>query len=277
MQRANASPSFSTPSTPSEPSAKRQRLSNGSFNSSPAVPSPPPSAEAQAYSDAQAREEQIKQAVVEREGLIKGDTKWYLSVQQAPKLAVESPLRIVSAGYAALDEGRGADEDSGEEEGEMQGSGRMNFGNFSRKPVVCMGQETGQDEYLHTSQRVEKAESESSDSDSSASISEDDGDDPTGMKAMIREQQKEAGNRARAERKQQRKSDAAESARLAEARRKKTVDLNRVTSISGSGKPSASASGMECFSCGKKGHKKSECPQQRRKDDRRRQKGGPER
>ena len=130
----------------------------------------------------------------------------------------------------------------------------------------------GRDGYLRVLQRVEQAESESSGSESSASESEDDGDDPTGVKAMMRQQQKEAGKLARAERKQQRKSDAAESARLAEARRKKNVDLNRVTSISGSGKPSASSSGMECFTCGKKGHKKSECPQQRQKNDRRRQK-----
>lgn len=66
----------------------------------------------------------------------------------------------------------------------------------------------------------------------------------------------------RAERKAKRKSDAAESARLAESRRKKEVNLNKVTSISGAGGGSgrSTPSSVICHACGKKGHIKAECP-----------------
>jgi hypothetical protein len=225
--------------------------------------------------DVQAREERIRQDVVEREGLAKGDTRWYLSVQPAAKPTVESPLRIVSAGYAALDAGREVKDESEEEEGEVRGSGRMNFGNFSRKVVVwiCCTGLWGNIECWYTLQKQVKNESESSGSEDLSDVDDydDDEDDPTGAKAMVREQQKAAGDRARADRRQRKADDAANATRLAESRRKKEVNLNRVTSISGSGKPASAtaSSGMECFKCGKKGHKKTECPQQQRGGKRR--------
>jgi hypothetical protein len=77
---------------------------------------------------------------------------------------------------------------------------------------------------------------------------------------MIKQQRKEAGDRARAERKAQRKAESKAAAKLAETRRNKEVNLNKVTSISGSGKPSASAASMACHNCGKKGHMKAQCP-----------------
>nr|OQO28716.1 hypothetical protein B0A51_02959 [Rachicladosporium sp. CCFEE 5018] len=242
MQRANASPP-STPGTPDEPSAKRQRLSNGSANTSPAST---PTHQDRAVQAAQAREEQIRQAVLEREGTAKGDTRWYLSVQQSATPAVDSPLRIVSAGYSALDAGSARKAEDEAEDTAAQPkivTGRMNFG-FTRKPVKV------DDEELSSA-------SESNDDDD-----EDDSDDPSGAKALIRQAQREAGDRARAVRKAQKKADAAESARLAELRRHKAVDLNRVTSISGTGAPpSKSNAAMECFKCGKKGHAKRDCPQ----------------
>ncbi|KAK6415366.1 hypothetical protein LTR95_017594 [Oleoguttula sp. CCFEE 5521] len=241
MQRANPSPP-STPGTPEEPSAKRQRLSNGSANASPAST---PTHQDRAVQAAQAREEQIRQAVLEREGTAKGDTRWYLSVQQIAKPAVESPLRIVSAGYSALDAGSARKAEDEEGDTVVQPKivhGRMNFG-FSRRPVKV------DDEELSSA-------SESNDED------DDESDDPSGAKALIRQAQREAGDRARAERKAQKKAEAAGSARLAELRRNKAVDLNRVTSISGTGAPSSkSNAAMECFKCGKKGHAKRECPQ----------------
>ena len=52
---------------------------------------------------------------------------------------------------------------------------------------------------------------------------------------MIASSRKEAGDKARAERKAKRKAEKAESERLADDRRKKQVKLNKLTSISGSG------------------------------------------
>jgi len=100
-----------------------------------------------------------------------------------------------------------------------------------------------------------------SSSESESESDEDEEDDPTGAKAMIKQSRKEAGDRARAERKAQRKAESKAAAKLAESRRNKEVNLNRVTSISGSGKPSASATAnMACHNCGKKGHMKAQCP-----------------
>lgn len=75
----------------------------------------------------------------EREAAAKGETKWYLSVQNAPKPTEETPLRIISAGYGALDSGRGMDDDDESEEeqsGATSAPGRMNFGNFNKKQPV---------------------------------------------------------------------------------------------------------------------------------------------
>jgi len=131
MQRGAATSPSSSPTTPEERGGKRQRLSNGSYNASPA--STPGSANA-----SQDPKEQRKQEVAEREGVAKGDTKWYLSVQPASKPVAESPLRIVSAGYSTLDApARRANDPEDEDLDTGASAGRMNFGNFSRKQTVC--------------------------------------------------------------------------------------------------------------------------------------------
>lgn len=94
---------------------------------------------------------------------------------------------------------------------------------------------------------------------------------------MIRASKEEVIRRAgdeRNQRKQQRRAEKAELARLAEKRRNKEVKLNRLSSISGAGggggKPGGSSKqGMECYSCGEKGHAKRDCPQRgkRRNED----------
>jgi hypothetical protein len=109
-----------------------------------------------------------------------------------------------------------------------------------------------------------------SSSESESESDEDESDDPTGAKALIKQSRKEAGDKARAERKAQRKAESKAAAKLAESRRKKEVNLNKVTSISGSGKPSASAASTVCHNCGKKGHIKAQCPSGSKKPDRRR-------
>lgn len=79
----------------------------------------------------------------EREAAAKGETKWYLSVQQAPKPTEQSSLRIISTGYGALDSGKGAqysdseDDDDDDAPQVTSAPGRMNFGNFNRKQSVC--------------------------------------------------------------------------------------------------------------------------------------------
>ena len=133
MQRAAASDA-STPITPAEPAAKKQRLSNGSFKSTP-VSTP------QSEAEAPTPEEQRREEAFAREAAARGDSKWYLSFQEPQSPAVSSPLRIVSAGYGALDSAGVAREHSseGEENGEArpQTAGRRSFGKFSSATEVC--------------------------------------------------------------------------------------------------------------------------------------------
>lgn len=135
MQRSGASES-PKPGTPEQPSTKRQRMSNGTYNSSPG--STPGSEQPKIHTP----EEKKRMEASEREAAAKGETKWYLSVQQAPKPTELSPLRIISTGYGALDSGKGAQYSDSEDEEEedapqtTNAPGRMNFGNFNRKQSV---------------------------------------------------------------------------------------------------------------------------------------------
>ena len=141
MQRGAASQS-SSPSTPEERPPKKQRLSNGSYNS---APSSTPRSDAQAVEEALAAEEQKRTAALEREAADRGESKWYLSFKEPSKLAVESPLRIVSAGYSTLDAAKPAKEQSPDSDGEEEEEeahatprihGRRSFGKFKRKGEV---------------------------------------------------------------------------------------------------------------------------------------------
>lgn len=111
-------------------------MSNGTYNSSPG--STPGSEQPKIHTP----EEKKRMEASEREAAAKGETKWYLSVQQAPKPVEQSPLRIISTGYGALDSGKGVQYSDSEEEEEEDASqptnapGRMNFGNFNRKQSV---------------------------------------------------------------------------------------------------------------------------------------------
>lgn len=90
--------------------------------------------------EALAAEERKRTEAVEREGADRGETKWYLSVQQPPRPA-HSALRIVEAGYSVLDANvEDVMSDDNEEAGETTPrlvAGRKNFGKFNRKTEVA--------------------------------------------------------------------------------------------------------------------------------------------
>ena len=134
---------------------------------------------------------------------------------------------------------------------------------FGRVHTYCFAQK-------QAAPSTAKAEGTSDSEDSSASDDEDgeddESDDPTGTKALIAQGRRDAGEKARAERKAKRKSDAAEAARLAGARRSNGVNLNKISSISGAGNGSGASRspGLQdrsCHTCGSKGHLKMQCPQ----------------
>jgi len=132
MQRASASPS-SSPNTPAEPPAKKQRLSSGSYTSSPLST---PTSDAQAVQEALAAEEQKRAEALEREAADRGESKWYLSFKEPQTPVAESPLHVVSAGYSTLDAAASARDRSSEEEGtdlvRPSFAGRKSFGKFNK-------------------------------------------------------------------------------------------------------------------------------------------------
>ncbi|KAK4542265.1 hypothetical protein LTR36_006918 [Oleoguttula mirabilis] len=251
MQRASASPS-SSPSTPTEPPSKKQRLSTGSYNS---TPSSAPRSDSQAVQEALAAEEQKRTAALERQAADRGESKWYLSFKEPQTSATESPLLVVSAGYSMLDAASTAKERSSEEEGTEATrpsiAGRRSFGKFNKVVEKQQNPDLSSD-----------SASDDSESDSDAEDEDDDDDnDPTGAKALITQSRKEAGEAARKERRTKRKADKAEALRLADERRKKHVKLNQLTSISGNTGGSPNTKEITCHSCGKKGHIQRDCPQ----------------
>lgn len=137
MQRGAASPN-SSPTTPSEPPSKKQRLSNGSYAS---TPSSTPRSDAQAIEEALAAEEQRRTEALEREAADRGETKWYLSFKEPQTPAQESPLRIVPAGYSTLDAAAHSKERPSDDDVEidvpLQAKGRRSFGKFNRSLEVC--------------------------------------------------------------------------------------------------------------------------------------------
>lgn len=136
MQRSAASPA-SSPSTPSEPPSKRQRLSNGSHVS---TPSSTPRSDVQAVEEALAAEEQRRTEALEREAADRGETKWYFSFKEQQTTVQESPLRIVSAGFSMLDATRPTVDGFSEEDVDVDIStakGRRSFGKFNRSLEVC--------------------------------------------------------------------------------------------------------------------------------------------
>ncbi|KAF2208364.1 hypothetical protein CERZMDRAFT_101431 [Cercospora zeae-maydis SCOH1-5] len=219
-----------SPATPNEPPSKKQRLSSGRAAPSPASSPATP---------------------VERSsGATQDDSKWYLSFRAPQAPAVESPLRIVQAGYATLDStSRVNDASDSDDDAPVRPAmpGRKSFGKFNK--------------VIEKQNNPDLSSSSSSESDEDDEDEKEEGEtgDPE-VDALIAQGRKEASERAKAERKAKRKAEKEALQKLAEQRRKKAVNLNRTpTSISnGGGAPSTA--NMTCHSCGEKGHKQADCP-----------------
>ncbi|CAG8975634.1 hypothetical protein HYALB_00008393 [Hymenoscyphus albidus] len=256
MQRAAASPTSPSPSTPDEPPNKR-RKKNG--DASPSPFSVDALADQRAVQKALAEEEAIRQVALERQAAEAGDTRWVLSFEDdGPQAASPTmALRVVQTGYANLDSISShqirTEEDEPQDKPIMVG--RRSFGKFNR--VL----EKQQDPTLEDS-----SDSDESENDGSEDDADGDSDDP--MNNLIKTSRAEATQRLKAERKAKKKAEKSKTADLAKQRKKKAVNLNGLTSLSGS--QSRSSSGPSgpprgpCYSCGGP-HMRAECPDNKRR------------
>lgn len=243
MQRAATSPQTPTTS-PSGPPSKRVRLSNGT--ASPVTPS-------STLQDALDAEEAQRLRALERHAEAVGETRWVLSVQEKPKPA-NGTLNVVTASFGDID-ALSDDEHQlqkkaspkamwtrNSEEAPMEG--RRIFGKMKKRHFTSAAQD------------------EPESSTSSSESGEVDDDDPAAQ--LIREERKEAATLAREKLRAKRKNDQEELSRLAVDRRKKEVNLNQLTSISGGGHIGSGSStpskDITCYGCGMQGHTKRQCP-----------------
>jgi hypothetical protein len=102
---------------------------------------------------------------------------------------------------------------------------------------------------------VDSSESESDSEEDENEDSEDSSSDDDDLAGdLIRASRQEAADRAKAERKAKKKAEKAQLVELARHRKKKEVNLNGMTSLSG-----RQTNAPKCFSCGGP-HVKADCP-----------------
>lgn len=141
MQRAAASSPISSPSTPDQPSAKRQKTDSAA--------SPPSAFDINALADqkaveiALASEEAKRQIALDKQALEAGDTRWVLNFEQSGRqgsAAGRGSLRVQQASFAAIDRGAVAAPRVVYEEEESLDhpvmAGRRSFGKFNRRLEV---------------------------------------------------------------------------------------------------------------------------------------------
>ncbi|KAG9230952.1 hypothetical protein BJ875DRAFT_470829 [Amylocarpus encephaloides] len=249
MQRAAASSTASPSTTHEEPPSKRRRrdVDPSSFNVHALV-------DQKTIQRAVAEEEAKQQAALDRQAAESGDTRWVLSFED-DKRSLDSPslaLRVVQTGYAGLDslsplQVRPMEDEEPQDKALLVG--RRSFGKFNR------ALEKQQDPTMESDDDDDKNANEPSEDSEAVS------DDPTSE--LIKASRKEAVQRAQAESKARKKEKKTKADELAKQRKKKEVNLNGLTSLSGS-KPSASAKPLgPCYQCNGP-HLRANCPENKR-------------
>jgi hypothetical protein len=128
MQRASAS----TPTIPTTPDGSRP---SKRIKTEAAI-----TPDARAFQEAAAAEEAKKNAFIERAAAEAGETKWVLSLSDNKQTTAAPALRIVEAGYGAIDSGAPIPESDDDEEEEQSAgmAGRRSFGKFNKAVEVIV-------------------------------------------------------------------------------------------------------------------------------------------
>ena len=223
MQRAAAS-------SPTTPPSKRQRTSDGR-----ATPRHSTS-DLEAMRAAVAAEDAKRQRAVDRRAADQGETRWRLSVREAPRPAAE--LAVRAASFAELDAPDSSDEEDGEEGRPRKGGSlRVAYGKVRAWGMLRgSGVLTVPQPKERTPKKRPSGADGADDADSADGSSGDESTseyDPLGVGDLI---------------------EKGRAAARASGGRQPSPDHIGFTSISG-GKPGA----MKCFRCGGP-HKKVDCP-----------------
>lgn len=244
---AEAAASPSTPNTEDESSASKRRKT--AHASTPGTPTPnTPLYDQKAIQAALEEEEKKRAAAIEKRAAELGDSYWVLDGASVPpsKTGSRQPLNVVQVGFGQIDYAGTVDGNS-DFVGTVDISTKARFQYNIKRKVEEKKSYNNNDSHSH------------SESGSSEDESEDDQASPADQSRGRHESTPSNKQRTRSSLDYRRSEERKKAQDFAEKRRKKEVNLNKLTSISGSGTPTQKPA-FNCFRCGKPGHKAPECP-----------------
>lgn len=249
MQRAAAAQSPASPSTPaSDPDDsrphKRAKLGNGLNKAEEASFVIDQKAAQAALQD----EDRQRQAAMDKMAERMGDAHWVLDTARLPSSHQQAgtPLKIVQVGFSEIDKRGESEEAQDEATRAFQSYGpkkeKAQKGKREKAGRTPPGQTSGgADVHLKAS----KDSDSDSDSDSSTSDSESDSDSDNSDSGSSSEEPDNVpqskpgratyGSQKRVELSRKRRAEQAKSKKMASDRKKKEINLHRLTSISGGG------------------------------------------
>jgi hypothetical protein len=266
MQRAVASGSSSpaTPKSEEEHSSKRRKFSHAPSRSEPVTPI----IDHEAVQAALQEEEKKRQAAIEKQAAELGDSHWVLDVPVPAGRSgggPQKPLNVVQVGFAHIDTTNPGEGSSPESLEPKAIPAAVIFRRFNMKAKTEAGLNL-QPERISglTGKQINDNASDSDSDESDASDSDLSGSSSSGRRRQNtrgREHITSEGSRkrARSDLSSRRSAENAKAHHYADKRRKKDINLNKLTSISSQGGQPASSSSVKCYRCGKPGHRANQC------------------
>ncbi|KAM7222424.1 hypothetical protein V8F06_002202 [Rhypophila decipiens] len=242
---ASDAASPTTPRTDDEGSAsKRRKLSRASAPDTPNTPATP-LYDQKAIQAAMEEEDKKRKAAIERRAAELGDSHWVLDgFSASTKTTAAKTLNIVQVGFAQIDSVVVSEENTDSPGGETIPA-PARFRQFNMKK----------------SKDEDDDSSDSSEDSDQASLQEANDEPDRGRRSSVNDSGRK---RARSSLSAKRDEKIRKSQELARERRKKEVNLNKLTSLSAGGPPQDQSPKFGCRICGKPGHKVVDCPRKRK-------------